>query len=153
MNVSWLLDTRKDDIERYMYIHTISCLQRTIERWRRGGKGHRLQRDAAGSCFQNLRFLQRIVGAGYRRTTRDGASPKIVTMAFLFCYVVVLFLYLGHPIVRRVTFTIYSKHIFWVRYRAPQAATLRRNTLHLCRRLCPAAATTAATTMRRQWRR
>ena len=42
MNVSWLLNTRKDAMKKYIYIHKISCWQRTIERWRRGGKGHRL---------------------------------------------------------------------------------------------------------------
>ena len=44
------------------YLHDFSCLRRTIERRRRGGKGHRVLGDTAGSWFQNQRFRRRKVG-------------------------------------------------------------------------------------------
>ena len=51
-------------------LRIFSCLRkRTIERWRRGGIGHRSSGDTAGSWFQNRRFRSRRVGGGYRRTT------------------------------------------------------------------------------------
>ena len=48
---------------------TISRLRRSVERSRRGGKGHRVSGDTAESWFQNRRFRSRKVGGGYRRTT------------------------------------------------------------------------------------
>ena len=32
----------------------LSCLQRTIERWRQDGKGHRISGDTPGSLFFNI---------------------------------------------------------------------------------------------------
>ena len=52
-NVSWLLETRKDDMQN----NAVLCLlcQRTIERWCLGGEGHCGSGVTAGSWFQNWR--------------------------------------------------------------------------------------------------
>ena len=53
-NVYWLLDTRKDAMKKLsLYVFR---LQRTTERSRRGGKGHHISGDTAGSWFRNRRF-------------------------------------------------------------------------------------------------
>ena len=42
-----------------------------IERWRRGGEGHRIPRGTAGSWFQNRRlFAKEKNWGGYPRTTQ-----------------------------------------------------------------------------------
>ena len=46
-----------------------ACLQRIIERWGRGGKGHRVSGDTAGSWFKKPATSLENSWWGYRRTT------------------------------------------------------------------------------------
>ena len=48
-NASWLLDTRKGTTKRPILTRFFLFLLRTIERWRRGGKGKGISGDTAGS--------------------------------------------------------------------------------------------------------
>ena len=43
--------------------------KRYIERWRRGGKGHRISGDTAGRWFQQPAISCKKSSGGYRRTT------------------------------------------------------------------------------------
>ena len=43
-------------------VYACWSLQRTTERWRRGGQGHRISGDTAKSWFRNQRFRESIVG-------------------------------------------------------------------------------------------
>ena len=49
-NVSWLLDTRKDTIEKKVF-HIFSHVRRSNDQRRRGGKGHRISGDLSWSWF------------------------------------------------------------------------------------------------------
>ena len=54
-NGSWLLDTRMNTRKNKKFFHILLC-KGIIERWRRGGKGHHVSGDTAGTWCQNRRF-------------------------------------------------------------------------------------------------
>ena len=64
---------KKEKLDIYIYY----CLQRTIERSRRGGKGHHFSGDAAGSYYCSFKTGDFV---------RDGGSYRIAALLGFFFF-------------------------------------------------------------------
>ena len=58
-------------MKKTYFIHVLSCLQRTIERCRRGGKGHRTPGDISWELISKPAISSQKSWGGYRRTAQS----------------------------------------------------------------------------------